>query len=363
MTALTSAPFGRVHIVGTGLVGASIGLALSERGVEVTLEDQSPTALTLASDYGAGVERTEDHEQPELVVVAVPPDVVAGVVVAALERFPQATVIDVASVKEGIFGVVAAKTADATRYVGTHPMAGRERGGALSARSDLFTARPWVICANGSTRADLVEAWVRSLDAVPISLSVTEHDRAVALISHAPQIVSSLMAARLQGASEEALSLAGGGLRDVTRIASSDPALWMQIVRQNAPAISEYLRLLQQDVNDVVSAVSDVDSPESRKALAALLQAGNEGVARLPGKHGVSAQFASLIVVVEDRPGELARLLTQLGEWNVNLEDLRLEHSPGANVGFADVTIKKDLRVDVEQKLVDAGWRIAGETG
>jgi prephenate dehydrogenase len=338
-------------------------LALVGRGNEVTLEDQSPTALTLASDYGAGVERTDAHEPPELVVVAVPPDVVAGVVVDALARFPEATVIDVASVKEGIFDAVAAQAPDATRYVGTHPMAGRERGGALSARSDLFTARPWVICANGSPRADAVEAWVRSLEAVPISLSVAEHDRAVALISHAPQIVSSLMAARLQGASEEALSLAGGGLRDVTRIASSDPALWMQIVRQNAPAISEYLQLLQQDVNDVVSAVSDVDSPESRKALATLLQAGREGVARLPGKHGVSAQFASLIVVVEDRPGELARLLTQLGQWNVNLEDLRLEHSPGANVGFADVTIAKDLRASVEQKLVDAGWRIAGETG
>lgn len=362
MTALTSAPFARVHIVGTGLVGASIGLALIERQVEVTLEDHSPTALTLASDYGAGVERTDSHKQPDLVVVAVPPDVVASVVVDALVRFPEATVIDVASVKENIFVAVEAQAPGVTRYVGTHPMAGRERGGALAARSDLFTARPWVICANGSPRATAVEAWVRSVEAVPISLSVAEHDRAVALISHAPQIVSSLMAARLQGASAEALALAGGGLRDVTRIASSDPALWMQIVRQNAPAISAYLKLLQRDVNDVVSAVSDVDLPESRKALAALLQAGNEGVARLPGKHGGSAQFASLIVVVEDRPGELARLLTQLGQWHVNLEDLRLEHSPGANVGFADVTIAKELRADVEHKLVDAGWRIAGET-
>jgi prephenate dehydrogenase len=82
----------------------------------------------------------------------------------------------------------------------------------------------------------------------------------------------------------------------------------------------------------------------------------------LPGKHGVSTQFASLVVVIDDRPGQLARLLTQLGEWGVNLEDLRLEHSPGANVGFAEVTIKKTLRSDVEKKLVDAGWRIAGQT-
>ena len=362
MTALTSAPFGRVHIVGTGLLGASIGLALVERGIEVTLEDQSPTALTMASDYGAGVTRTDAHEEPELVVVAVPPDVVADVVQNSLERFPEATVIDVASVKSGIYDAVAKASSHSERYVGTHPMAGRERGGALSARSDLFTARPWVICANGSPRAAQVEAFVMSLGAVPIALSGEEHDRAVALISHTPQIVASVMAARLQGAPEEALALAGGGLRDVTRIASGDPSLWMQILRQNSPAIVEHLEALRRDIASAVTALEDVDSTESRKVLSALLLAGNEGVSRLPGKHGVSTQFASLVVVIDDRPGQLARLLTQLGEWGVNLEDLRLEHSPGANVGFAEVTIKKTLRSDVEKKLVDAGWRIAGQT-
>ena len=362
MTALTSAPFGRVHIVGTGLLGASIGMALTERGSEVTLEDVSPTALTLASDYGAGVVRTNQHSQPELVVVAVPPDVVADVVVDALIRFPEATVIDVASVKAGIAEAVTAGSEHSDRYVGTHPMAGRERGGALSARSDLFTARPWVICANGSPRAAAIESFVISMGAMPISLSVAEHDRAVALISHTPQIVSSVMAARLQGATGDALSLAGAGLRDVTRIASSDPALWLQIVRQNAPAIVEYLTAVQSDLADAVSALSADDSPDSRKVLATLFRAGNEGVSRLPGKHGLSTQFASLVVVIDDRPGELARLLTQLGEWDINLEDLRLEHSPGANVGFAEVTVQKGLAESVEKKLVDAGWRIAGET-
>lgn len=362
MTALTSAPFGRVHIVGTGLLGASIGLALIERGIEVTLEDQSPSALTMACDYGAGVTRTEAHKEPELVVVAVPPDVVADVVQDALERFSEAVVIDVASVKSGIYDAVAKASPHSHRYVGTHPMAGRERGGALSARSDLFTARPWVICANGSPSAPQVEAFVMSLGAVPIALSGADHDRAVALISHTPQIVSSVMAARLRGATEDALALAGGGLRDVTRIASGDPSLWMQILRQNAPAIVEHLQALGSDIHSAVEALADVESPESRKVLSELLLAGNEGVSRLPGKHGVSTQFASLVVVIDDRPGQLARLLTQLGEWGVNLEDLRLEHSPGANVGFAEVTIKKNLRSDVEEKLVDAGWRIAGQT-
>jgi prephenate dehydrogenase len=84
-------------------------------------------------------------------------------------------------------------------------------------------------------------------------------------------------------------------------------------------------------------------------------------VSRLPGKHGTSAAFGSLIVVIDDSPGELARLLTQLGEWGVNLEDLRLEHSPGAQVGFADLTLAPEVVADVESRLRDAGWRIAGE--
>jgi prephenate dehydrogenase len=363
MTGLASAPFGRVHIVGTGLLGASIGLALTGRGIEVTLEDKSPTALMLATDYGAGVARTPEHSEPDLVVVAVPPDVVAELVVDSLKRFPTAVVVDVASVKAGIYDVVSQHAEVSQRYVGTHPMAGRERGGALAARSDLFTARPWVICANGSPFAPAVEAWVKSLDAMPIPMSVVDHDRAVALISHTPQIVSSLMGARLMVAGDKELSLAGGGLRDVTRIASSDPMLWMQIIQHNAPAILEHLRELQSDVTDAVAALENLDSPESRKVLTSLLQAGNQGVSRLPGKHGIQTPFASLIVVIDDRPGELARLLTQLGEWGVNLEDLRLEHSPGANVGFADVTITQASRADVEKRLVEAGWRIAGENG
>jgi prephenate dehydrogenase len=194
-------------------------------------------------------------------------------------------------------------------------------------------------------------------------MSASDHDDAVALMSHTPQIVSSLMAARLNGASPEALSLAGGGVRDVTRIAASDAALWTQILHLNAPAITQRLEALAQDLTQLLDALSQIDQAGSRKAVAEILHAGNSGVALLPGKHGVSTKFASLIVVIDDRPGELARLLTQLGEWNVNLEDLRLEHSPGANVGFADLTLGKDVVSDVEQRLLVSGWRIAGETG
>jgi prephenate dehydrogenase len=361
MTTMTNAPFGRVHIIGAGLLGASIGLALRDQDVVVTLADASPSAVALASDYGAGVALAPSAPAPDLVVVAVPPDVAMEVTGSALEQFPAATVIDVTSVKAGIYQGLTEAGADTTRFVGTHPMAGRERGGAVSARSDLFTARPWVICEGEAGRLSQVESFIRSLGATPITMSALEHDRAVALMSHTPQLLSSVMAARLSDASPVALSLAGGGIRDVTRIAASDPALWIQIVQANAEAISEYLQGVKADVDRLLGALGDLGAAGSRSTIAELLQAGNAGVSQLPGKHGVSTTFASLIVVIDDTPGQLAKLLTQLGDWGVNLEDLRLEHSPGANVGFADLTVKKDVVAEVEFKLIESGWRIAGE--
>ena len=361
MTTMTNAPFGRVHIIGAGLLGASIGLALREHNVLVTLADASPSALALAIDYGAGEAPLAGAPEPDLVVVAVPPDVALEVTRRALEESPSATIIDVTSVKTGIYEGLARDGVDTSRFVGTHPMAGRERGGAVSARSDLFTARPWVICEGQASRVVDVESFVRSLGATPIMMSAREHDRAVALMSHTPQLLSSVMAARLSEASPAALSLAGGGVRDVTRIAASDPALWIQIVQANAEAITEYLQGVKADVDRLLDALGDLSASGSRSAIADLLHAGNAGVAQLPGKHGVSTKFASLIVVIDDTPGQLAKLLTQLGDWNVNLEDLRLEHSPGANVGFADLTVKKDLVAEVESKLIEGGWRIAGE--
>lgn len=361
MTTMTNAPLGRVHIIGAGLLGASIGLALRERDVVVTLEDASPSAVALAIDYGAGDAITPGAPEPDLVVVAVPPDVVTEAVASALERFPSATVIDVASVKAGIYEGLARAGAELERFVGTHPMAGRERGGAVSARSDLFTARPWVVCEGEADRLTQVDSFIRSLGATPVTLSAKEHDRAVALMSHTPQLLSSVMAARLSDATPAALGLAGGGVRDVTRIAASDPALWIQIVQANAEAITEHLKGVKADVDRLLEALGDLGAAGSRSTIAELLHAGNAGVAQLPGKHGVSTTFASLIVVIDDTPGQLAKLLTQLGDWGVNLEDLRLEHSPGANVGFADLTVKKDVVAEVESKLLDGGWRIAGE--
>jgi prephenate dehydrogenase len=192
-------------------------------------------------------------------------------------------------------------------------------------------------------------------------MTAADHDEAVALVSHLPQVVSTLSAARLGHATPEALSLAGAGVRDVTRIAASDPGLWVQIVSANHSALLTHLRALRGDLDSVIEALQDISAKGAKAALAARFHEGVAGVSKLPGKHGVSSQLASLLVVIDDSPGELARLLTQLGQWDVNVEDLRLEHSPGANIGFAELSLAQGVVASVEEKLVKKGWKISGE--
>jgi prephenate dehydrogenase len=351
-----------VHIIGAGLLGTSIGLALAVKGAVATLADVSPTAVRLAVDYGAGRPLTAD-DTPGLVVVALPPDVTASTVAQALREHPEAIVTDVASVKGSVLSELHDLGADVSRYLGTHPMAGRERGGPISARADLFLGRPWVLAGHDGIsyrRARAIEDLILDVGGVPIEMSVDEHDRSVALISHVPQLIASAMAARLREGSNGAISLAGQGVRDVTRIASSDPGLWVQILGANAGPVAGILSALRADIDAVLAALDDPDAAGSRRAIADLIGAGNSGVARIPGKHGDDRRFAQLVVMIDDTPGQLAKLLTEIGELGVNMEDLRLEHSPGAPIGFAEVSVVPEAEKPLIDALQSRGWRIAG---
>jgi prephenate dehydrogenase len=352
---------GQVRIVGAGLLGASIGLALRERGLDVILADTSRANLRLAIDYGAGRAAASD-DTPALVIVAVPPDLVADVTDAELAGNPDALVIDVASVKAGILAELTARGADTARYLGTHPMAGRERGGAISARADLFLGRPWVITPSASTSDEqyrTVEDLALELGATPVRMTPEEHDRGVALVSHVPQLISSLLAARLREAPDGAVRLAGQGLRDTTRIAGSNPELWVQILGANAAPVAHVLHDYRDELDAVIAALEAPAASGSPRRIAETLAAGNQGVARIPGKHGRDERFAALVVKVDDTPGQLARLLTEIGEEGVNLEDFRLEHSPGAQVGFAEINVLPEAAHRLAQALEARGWTLA----
>ncbi|MBF0687488.1 MAG: prephenate dehydrogenase [Cellulomonas sp.] len=367
---MTIATAGPVRVVGTGLLGASLGLALRQHGVDVQLEDPSRTALALARDVGAGSPVDASTPAPALVVVAAPPDVTAAAVATALADHPDAVVTDVASVKGHVLAELRASGADLTRYVGSHPMAGRERSGPSAAVPDLFLGRPWVITDSGVSRDDALLA-VRHLavdvGAVPVTMDADEHDAAVAVVSHVPQLASSLVAARLRAVDEDALALAGQGLRDVTRLAASDPALWTSILAANAAAVRDVLVALRDDLDVVVGALdlaAAASGPEDVElgALATIARAiadGGTGAARIPGKHGgASKQYAVVTVLVPDVPGELARLLGDVGRAGVNLEDLRLEHAAGRPVGMASIAVLPARAEHLETELTARGWRL-----
>ncbi|GAA1933330.1 prephenate dehydrogenase [Microbacterium aoyamense] len=355
---------GTVRIVGAGLLGASIGHALSALGVDVALADTSPAQLRLAIDYGAGRAARAD-DRPGLVIVAVPPDVTADVIERELVAHPDAVVTDVASVKLEPLRALRERGVDLTHYIGSHPLAGRERGGAISARADIFIGRPWVVCRDEETSATdlaLVEGLALDLGATPIEMSPEEHDRSVALVSHVPQLVASLLAGRFVGAPDGSLRLAGQGVRDTTRIAASAPELWVQILGANAAPVVDVLDALAADLSSVADALRAPDAPGARRAVADTIRRGNEGVELLPGKHGQNRRFENVVVMVDDTPGQLGRLFGELGELEVNVEDLRLEHSPGAQFGLAEISVVPSAVRPAVEGLEARGWKIASTT-
>jgi prephenate dehydrogenase len=186
-----------------------------------------------------------------------------------------------------------------------------------------------------------------------------EHDRSVALVSHVPQMVASLLAARFAEAPDLSLSLAGQGVRDTTRIAHSDPALWVQILGANSAPVVEVLDALAADLAEAAEALRDQDAAGARRLLAETILRGNVGVERLPGKHGQRRRFETFVVMIDDTAGQLGRLFGGLGELGVNVEDFRLEHSPGAPLGLAEISVEPAILSAAVEGLEARGWRIA----
>jgi prephenate dehydrogenase len=358
VTALsTQALDGPVLVVGCGLIGTSVGLALRAHDVDVVLHDALPGNVEVAVARGAGRPLAEGLE-PYLVVVAVPPSASGTVVADALQRWPAALVTDVTSVKSGIQQAVDG-LAGADRFAGGHPMAGSERSGPMAASAQLFEGRPWAVTPGPATRSDALDAVVDlalHVGAVPIIMEAAAHDRAVALVSHVPQVMSTLTAARLNEAEGNSLALSGAGLRDTTRIAASDSALWRDILGTNRRDVRAVLERVRDDLDRVIGAL-DADVRDDDDTLARVLESGRRGSSLIPGKHGSSASDVDLVhVQVADRPGELSRLMAHTGESGVNIEDLRLDHDLGRPVGLAEIAVAAGVGEALVQALAARGW-------
>jgi len=343
---------GKVRIVGSGLIGTSIGLGLVQRGVAVEMVDSDPSAQALARDLTGGVVVVD----PELVIFALPTSGLSHVIQSEIHFNPQSTFMDVGSVKNEVVLQVKTFAGLSTRFLPTHPMAGREIGGAGSARADLFQGRSWILtpeadCSRESKK--IVLELITILGATPIELSALDHDAAVAKISHLPQIAASLVAKQLIGTPAEWMELAGQGLRDTTRIAGSDEKLWKDIIHSNRAEISELLISLQNDLTQMINSLEDPAK------IAELIAAGRDGKAMIPGKHGGKArEYSYLPIVIDDKPGQLGAIFNECAAMQVNVEDLNIEHSPGQLSALITLSLSADDAQKLSSHLTSIGWNV-----
>ena len=341
-----------VRIVGAGLIGTSIGLALKAAGASVQFADVDANAELLAND----LVKSGNFENPDLIIIATPPSSFKSAIEREETLNPQAILMDIGSVKTKPLLEVSTIEGLLSRFCGTHPMAGREVSGAVSARADLFLDRAWIITPTSETSAAakaMVLEVIAACGAQPVEMSAKDHDERVALISHLPQTISSLLAAQLSNSNPEALALAGGGLRDTVRIAGSDPKLWGEILAANEAALLPLLISLQSDLSALISASSGPAKWES------LVAAGRAGKSAIPGKHGgKSREYSYLPIVIDDRPGQLGSLFNACAKADVNIEDLALEHSPGQLTAVITLAIAPEDIGRLSEFLTKDGWNV-----
>jgi prephenate dehydrogenase len=314
--------------------------------------DRDLKAQALANDLVGGGEITD----PELVVLAMPTSHLTEVIERENQLDLNCTFMDVGSVKSEVVLRVQSIAGLSKRFLPTHPMAGREIGGAGSARADLFQGRSWILTPTAdvdpASRALVLEV-IELLGAAPIELSALDHDRAVAKISHLPQIASSLIAKQLSGTPSEWMELAGQGLRDTTRIAGSDESLWKEIIYSNRTELRQLLINLQNDVQAMIDSLHD---PEE---IAALIAQGRVGKSLIPGKHGGKArEYWYLPIVIDDKPGQLGAIFNECAAMDVNVEDLNIEHSPGQLSALITLALSQSDAEKLSNHLTSIGWNV-----
>ncbi len=341
-----------VRIVGAGLIGTSIGLALAAKNIAVEMIDVDSSNQALAQDLTGAVSISE----PELIILATPLRALSQVIKEQYALNPNSTFMDVCSVKVEPLEKVKASELPLRQFVGTHPMAGREVGGAESARADLFLSRSWIITPDSKTDPEAiskVKALIQLLGASWVELDAASHDAAVARVSHLPQITATLLAGSLHGVAPEWLDLAGAGLRDTTRIAASDENLWKEIINSNSQEIKALLTNLHKELGAMIDAVDDQDK------IAAFMRKGRDGRNLIPGKHGGKArEYTYVPIVIDDKPGQLGAIFNECAAMSVNVEDLVIEHSPGQLNALITLALSADDAVKLSNHLSSIGWNV-----
>ena len=344
----------RAAVVGTGLIGGSIGLALRRAGWHVTGQDADEQAAATALAMGA-VDALGVDAEAEVTFVATPVRAVVDAARGALAA-GRGLVTDVGSVKASIVHAVGDP-----RFLGGHPMAGSEQEGVEGADPDLFAGAVWVLTPTAATEDatfTALRSLVTELGAEVVALDPTHHDALVAVVSHVPH----LTAAALMGLADERatehralLRLAAGGFRDMTRIASGHPGIWPDICAENRDAIVDVLDGLVAALQDVRGVVAGGDSG----ALLSLLEQARRARANLPTGVDPATALCEVRVPVPDRLGVLAEVTTLAGSLGVNILDIEVGHSAEGSAGVLMLLVEQDRADRLRAGLVERGFRPA----
>jgi prephenate dehydrogenase len=345
----------RAAIVGTGLIGSSIGLGLRQHGWYVSGLDDDPAVAERARELGA-VDVVGPDPAAELTFVATPVGAVAAVARALLED-GAGVVTDVGGVKAPVVDAVGH-----ARFVGGHPMAGSEQDGVDGARADLFEGATWVLTPDAATDESayaLVRSVVSGLGADVVALAPERHDALVAIVSHVPH----LTAATLMGLADERadehralLRLAAGGFRDMTRIAAGHPGIWPDVCNENREAVVDGLdRLIT-----ALTGVRDVVDRGDRAGLLRRLEAARVARTNLPPRYARPDDLTELRLPIPDRPGALAEVTTTATELDVNIFDLEIAHSTEGGGGVLIVLVEASAADPLADALEPLGYHVTG---
>jgi prephenate dehydrogenase len=324
----------RAQIVGTGLIGGSIGAGLRARGWHVTGHDVNPVRMARALEIGA-IDSAGHDEAALITFVATPAGSVVGAATASLAQGP-GVVTDVAGVKGPILDQIVDP-----RFVGGHPMAGSEQAGVDGSDPDMFEGATWVLTPathTDPTAFSTVRSVVTTLGANVVELPAARHDDLVAMVSHVPHLTAAtLMNLAADTALEHSalLRLAAGGFRDMTRIAAGEPGIWPDVCAENRSSILEVLDRLISALGDV----RDVVAGAERDALLKVLERAREARVNLPAGVPTGGDTVEVRVPVPDRPGVLAEVTTLLGEMGINIYDLEIAHSAEGERGVLVLVI------------------------
>lgn len=336
----------RIAIIGTGLIGASIGLGLRRAGWEVTGWDPDAAHRDAAAARGALDPAASLDEllavAPDVVVLAAPP---AAVIAAVGELDTPALVMDVAGVKAPILAASRLR-----RFVGSHPMAGREVAGPEAASATLFRGAAWVVVADAADPEDVVlaESVVTALGARPVRMTAADHDLAVAAVSHLPQLVASSLMNEAADRTD-ALELVAGSFRDLTRVAASDPALWVDVLAANKGPVLDVLEDFLGRLRVLADRIAAGDSAEVTR----VLQRAHHERRRL------GPQTVAVRVALADQPGELARVGRAFERSGVDVRDLQLRHAPYGGGGVLTVSVRAGDETAMREALEAQGLLLA----